>query len=455
LKDKINKEIQNTYNDFIKNLCLIHRGDSVKTNFSTNSFDGSPEKSFSSVLRSSETLNRPTPRSKGGDLRFFCSEEPLKVIENICEIAAIIDVMQNKAYIAHKYNYCRPVIVKSSSLIEEDIPSFVNAIGLRHPLIEHIQQNEIYVPNDLSIGLDNPVVQSALVESCKGMLLYGVNTSGKTSMIRALGMSVIMAQSGIFVPCKKFIYKPYTAIYSRILGNDNLFKGLSTFAVEMSELRTIMKSADKNSLVVGDELCSGTELQSAISIFISGLMDLYEKKCSFIFATHLHEITNYDEIREMENVKIKHLSLHYDPNSESMVYDRILKDGPGSSNYGLTVCQSLYMPESFMQNAYNIRAKYFPETSSELSYKNTKYNSQKIKGKCELCNVNIADEIHHLREQNEANDDGFIDGFHKNHKANLAALCEKCHLSIHKKSNEKKVRKKTTKGYKITTLEER
>jgi DNA mismatch repair ATPase MutS len=430
LKDKINKEIQATYNDFIWK--IAGRSPSENKNFSA-----SPE------------------RSDG------LSEEPLKIIENICEIAANIDVMQNKAYIAHKYNYCRPVIVNFPSLRSGEAlnssssSSFVNAIGLRHPLIEHIQQNEIYVPNDLSIGLENPIVQSAVVESCKGILLYGVNTSGKTSLIRALGMSVIMAQSGIFVPCKKFIYKPYTAIYSRILGNDNLFKGLSTFAVEMSELRTIMKSADKNSLVVGDELCSGTELQSAISIFISGLMDLYEKKCSFIFATHLHEITNYDEIREMENVKIKHLSLHYDPKTECMVYDRILKDGPGSSNYGLTVCQSLYMPESFMQNAYNIRAKYFPETSSELSYKITKYNSQKIKGKCELCNINIADEIHHLREQNEANDDGFIDGFHKNHKANLAALCEKCHLSIHKKSNEQKVRKKTTKGYKITTLEER
>ena len=69
------------------------------------------------------------------------------------------------------------------------------------------------------------------------MLLYGTNAVGKTSLIRALGISIVLAQAGMFVPCSKFLYKPYTAIYSRILGNDNLFKGLSTFAVEISELR--------------------------------------------------------------------------------------------------------------------------------------------------------------------------------------------------------------------------
>jgi DNA mismatch repair protein MutS len=220
----------------------------------------------------------------------------------------------------------------------------------------------------------------------------------------------------------------------------------------MSELRTILKSADNRSLVVGDELCSGTEIQSAISIFISGLIELYNKNCSFIFATHLHEIVNYEEIVEMKYLKIKHLSIHYDTSLECIVYDRILKNGSGSSNYGLTVCQSLLMPDSFMKTAYNIRAKYFPETSGELSYKTTRYNSRKIKGKCEICKIHIADEIHHLREQNESDEKGFIDGFHKNHPANLSGLCEGCHLKMHGKSsstNEKKVRKKTTKGYKL------
>ena len=490
LKDKINKEIQTTFNKFISDFC-------VSGNFSTLKIpQQSTENGVSSTLRSEESI------------------KPLKIIEDIAEFTATIDVIQNKAYIANKYNYCRPKISLSPKFTEngfssytlqsDDLPlqdtenlifspeqsvgecnsstlrpeksfkslttqiSFVNAIGLRHPLIEHIQQNELYVPNNLSLGFNvfsEEITETKLKNSteriveedpfsvacegkCKGILLYGINTSGKTSLIRALGISVIMAQAGLFVPCKEFTYKPYTGIYSRILGNDNLFKGLSTFAVEMSELRTILKSADNRSLVVGDELCSGTEIQSATSIFIAGLMELYKKNCSFIFATHLHEIVNYEEILKMEYLKIKHLSIHYDASLECIVYDRILKDGSGSSNYGLTVCKSLYMPEDFMKTAYSIRAKYFPETSGELSHKPTKYNSKKIKGKCEICNINIADEIHHLREQNESNEKGFIDGFHKNHPANLSALCEKCHLEMHKKSsNEKRVRKKTINGY--------
>ena len=133
----------------------------------------------------------------------------------------------------------------------------------------------MYVTNDVCVG--NVKKEKDCVNT-DGILLYGTNAVGKTSLIRALGISVIMAQSGLFVPCSSFKYKPYTAIFSRILGNDNIFKGLSTFAVEMSELRVIMKMADKNSLVLGDELCSGTEMESALSIFVAGLSKLHRNR---------------------------------------------------------------------------------------------------------------------------------------------------------------------------------
>ena len=77
-----------------------------------------------------------------------------------------------------------------------------------------------------------------------GILLYGTNAVGKTSLIRAIGINIILAQSGMYVPCSKFVYMPYKSIFSRIIGNDNLFKGLSTFAVEMSELRVILNNVD-------------------------------------------------------------------------------------------------------------------------------------------------------------------------------------------------------------------
>ena len=160
-----------------------------------------------------------------------------------------------------------------------------------------------------------------------------------------------MAQTGMYVPCSSFVYKPYTSIFTRILGNDNIFKGLSTFQVEMVELNTILKHSTENSLILGDELCSGTEMISAISIFVSGLEHLHKKRNSFIFATHFHEITKMETVENMCGVVMKHMKVIYNKEHDCLVYDRKLTDGPGSSNYGLEVCYSLNMPTEFLERA--------------------------------------------------------------------------------------------------------
>jgi DNA mismatch repair protein MutS len=352
-------------------------------------------------------------------------------LELIAKYVARADVIQSKAYIAKTYNYCRPVIRTDAT------KSFVEAEGLRHCLIEHIQTNELYVTNDLHIGC----------QSRDGMLLYGTNAVGKTSLIRALGIAVILAQCGMYVPCSRFVYKPYTAIYSRILGNDNLFKGLSTFAVEMSELRIILKMADQNSLVLGDEVCSGTETESALSIFVAALMQLHASQVSFIFATHFHEIIRFSEIQKLNTMVLAHMTVTFDRENDCLVYDRKLKIGPGNRMYGLEVCKSLYLEEEFMTTAYEIRNKYFPENKGELSHGTAVYNSKKVRGICEMCKTEIAGETHHIFQQKDATADGFIDSFHKNHPANLMSVCESCHVDIHKEPTKQIRRKKTTKGY--------
>jgi len=358
-------------------------------------------------------------------------------LEEISSYVARLDVLQSKAYIAKKYNYCKPTI--DSDLIK----SGFKATDMRHCLIEQIQQEELYVPNDVTIGIDS--------NNIDGILLYGTNAVGKTSLIRAIGVSIILAQTGMYVPCSQFNYKPYTAIFSRILGNDNIFKGLSTFAVEMSELRVILKMADQNSLILGDELCSGTETESALSIFVAGLLELNKKKSSYIFATHFHEIVSYDEIEESKQLTKMHMEVSYDRELDCLVYDRKLKEGSGPRIYGLEVCKSLHLDDTFLEKAYDIRNKYYPETRGILSNKQSVYNANKLRGMCEMCNKHIGEEVHHLQHQQDANEDGFINSFHKNHKANLLTVCEECHDKLHDKNNTKKktVKKKTTKGMKL------
>jgi DNA mismatch repair protein MutS len=360
-------------------------------------------------------------------------------LESIINFITLVDVLYTKAAIAKKYNYCKPNIVKSEK-------SFVDVKQLRHCLIEQFQTNELYVTNDIVLG-DG---------STDGILLYGTNAVGKTSFIRALGIAVIMAQSGLYVPCSEFNYMPYKYLFTRIIGNDNIFKGLSTFAVEMSELRTILRLSNENSLILGDELCSGTETLSAISIFVAGIRQLHSCKSSFIFATHLHEIVDYSEIAELGSVKLKHMEVIYDKERDVLVYDRKLRDGPGNSMYGLEVCKSLGLPGDFLDAAYEIRMKYHPESKSILSLKTSHYNSKKIVGMCEKCGKRKGIEVHHLQHQRDANDNGIIingDGvFHKNNLANLMTLCEECHNETHHNVKKGEKRVKTSKGLLVKEL---
>jgi DNA mismatch repair protein MutS len=366
--------------------------------------------------------------------------------ENMVEFVSAMDMIQNRCHIARKYRYCRPTIDHDSDHDADAGASFVRATGLRHCLIERINEDECYVTNDIELGGTG---------TASGMLLYGTNAVGKTSLIRAIGVAVIMAQAGFYVPATTFVYRPYRAIMTRILGNDNLFKGLSTFVVEMSELRVILRMADANTLVLGDELCSGTEMDSAISIFVAGLQHLYRAGASFIFATHLHEIAGYSELREMApRLRLAHMRVFYDKSRDTLVYDRKLQDGAGESMYGLEVCKSLHLPDDFLENANTIRVKYrgvstkTPTASILDDAVPSRYNAAKLRRLCELCDKARGTEVHHLQHQESADADNFIGHIHKNHPANLASVCEDCHREIHTTGVEH-VKVKTGKGVRI------
>jgi DNA mismatch repair protein MutS len=371
-----------------------------------------------------------------GSLHEYCHD-----FDNMVAFVSAVDMIQNRCHVARKYRYCRPEVAGAVAG-DNDGASFVRATGLRHCLIERINEDECYITNDITLNGD-------------GMLLYGTNAVGKTSLIRAIGVAIIMAQAGFYVPASSFVYRPYRAIMTRILGNDNLFKGLSTFVVEMSELRVILRMADRCTLVLGDELCSGTEMDSAISIFVAGLQHLYHAGASFIFATHLHEIAGYSEIREMApRLRLAHMRVFYDKARDTLVYDRKLQDGAGESMYGLEVCKSLHLPDDFLENANTIRVKYrgvsakTPTASILDDATPSRYNAAKLRRLCELCEKSRGTEIHHLQHQESADADDFIGHIHKNHPANLASICEDCHREIHTTGVEH-VKVKTGKGVRI------
>ena len=354
-------------------------------------------------------------------------------IKYIIDFVKNTDVVCCKTYLSIKNKYFKPKIEYSES-------SFVNVKELRHLIIEQLDQNEIYVPNDINFN-----------ENQNGILLFGTNAVGKSSLIKSIGICVLLAQCGMYVPCKEMVYSPYKSIFTRIISNDNIFKGLSTFAVEMTEFNSILNNADKNSLVLGDELCSGTETTSAISIFSSGVKLLSERNVNFIFATHFHEITKIDLITKINNLVFKHLKVVYDGKNDILVYNRKLSDGPGESIYGLEVCKSLHMPQDFITLAYDIRNKIIPQNNDILMLGKSQYNSKKIRGNCEICNERYGSDVHHLQYQENADDNGHIGTFHKNVLGNLINVCKDCHDKIHREKLEF-IKQKTSQGFILQKL---
>ncbi len=329
-----------------------------------------------------------------------------------------VDIAANSAKNAFDYCYTRPVIDCDTTSGKS---SFIESTNMRHPIIERIQDDFQYVGNNISLNQN-------------GILLYGINASGKSSFMKAVGLNIIMAQAGMFVAASSFTYYPYHSIFTRISGLDNIYKGMSSFTVEMTELRNILKRCNKYSLVIGDEICCGTESVSALSIVASGIDTLIQKGASFIFASHLHELTKLTSIKGnigKSKLFVKHIRITFDEQN-TIIYDRVIQEGQGSNNYGIEVCRTLDMPSDFMKNAELNRKEVEGMNSTIINKKNSRYNSKIIIDMCNICNKNKAEETHHIIYQQSADKDGFINNtFHKNAKHNLVAICKECHHKEH------------------------
>ena len=338
-----------------------------------------------------------------------------KILNNVVHFISYIDFVKSNSKCTIQYNYHRPYIKKS-----ELNNSYIKADNLRHPIIEKINDSIEYIPNDVTIGTDNK----------NGMLLFGVNAVGKSSYMKAMGLSIIMAQSGMYVPAENYHYHPYKNLFTRISGNDNIFKGQSTFAVEMSELRSILKRADNNSLILGDELCSGTETTSGLAIVASGVISLNKIGSSFIFATHLHQLSNMNRILELKNVNYYHMETIFDQSTGSLIYNRKIKNGSGNAIYGLEVAKAMDLDPEFIQMANTIRQEIMGIKKNIVNRKTSQYNASIIIDSCQICQKDT-EEVHHIKAQEIANENNMIEHHHKNVKHNLIQLCHQCHQDVH------------------------
>ena len=349
------------------------------------------------------------------------------IIDKLKTIITNIDISCCNAKNAYEFRYNRPVVVDEKT-------SYIKTTGIRHPIIERINEDVPYIGNNIELSVDTK----------NGMLLYGINSAGKSTLMKSIGLNIVMAQCGMFVASESMEYCPYKHIFTRISGMDNIYKGMSSFTVEMTELRNILQRCNQNSLVIGDEICNGTEAVSALSIVAAGIETLVNKKSGFIFATHLHDLTDINAVkRHIDNyIGVYHIHISIDRNNR-IVYDRNLKEGKGIDTYGIEVCKSLDMPVDFMKTAESIRKEICGYSNLLSNPMRSKYNNDVYMTLCSICKKAAID-THHINYQSNSDENGFFPNFHQDTKHNLIPLCKECHVKEH--SGDIKI-----KGYKMTS----
>ena len=366
----------------------------------------------------------------------------------ITKFIAEIDFLVSGAHVANQYYYCKPEIPS-----EEKIPSYFEAKALRHAIVERLCCETEYVPNDVELGNVPPRNETNETNDIgkNGILLYGLNSCGKSTTMKAIGIAIILAQIGYYVPAEKFVYEPYMALYARITGNDNIFKGLSSFALEMTELDAILMRTENQgpyTLVIGDEVCRGTEDISGLALVASSLVSLSQAQASFIFSSHLHDLPTIEEIKKLNNLRVYHLRVEYDTENDCLIFDRKMAPGSGPRVYGLTVAKYLIKNNKFTVCAENIKRRLVSDDSdsnnlndfNDLPIKTSNYNNDLLVKYCSICrycpkkDYHKELECHHIHFQKNCWEDGKIKDkpyLTKNRLYNLVILCRKCHTKVH------------------------
>lgn len=255
-------------------------------------------------------------------------------IDSLVDSLGWLDTILSHAYWAQEVGGVRPEFSDSPALSAE---------GLRHPVVEaHLQkQGKGFTANGVNLDATGEV-------GARLTILTGPNMAGKSTYLRSLALSVILAQIGCFVPANRFQYGIVDRVFSRVGASDDLARGQSTFMVEMTETAAILRQATQNSLVIMDEVGRGTATWDGMSIAWACVEYLHDiSKCRTVFATHYHELTELaDKLPHCANV-----SLQAKEWKNSLVFLHRIEAGPANRSYGIEVARLAGLPQQTLKRA--------------------------------------------------------------------------------------------------------
>jgi len=244
---------------------------------------------------------------------------------------ARLDVWAALADVAERERYVRPDVNARFGLELE---------GSRHPVVERMMARETFIPNDI-----------VLDEAGRVILLTGPNMAGKSTLLRQVGLCVLLAQMGSFVPCRRAVIGVVDRLFTRVGASDNLVRGQSTFMVEMSETSAILHAATGRSLVLLDEIGRGTSTYDGVAIAWAVTECLHNSiGCKTIFATHYHELTQLTE--ELEHARNFNVAVR--EVGDEIVFLHRLEPGGADRSYGIHVGRLAGLPDPVVARAWHV-----------------------------------------------------------------------------------------------------
>ncbi|MCX4256017.1 MAG: DNA mismatch repair protein MutS [Oscillospiraceae bacterium] len=276
------------------------------------------------------------------EVRDFVATQLIKVQETASAIAQL-DVLCSFAYTSLKNEYAKPDIA---------IDGIIDIKDGRHPVVELMLTDEMYVPNDTYLDTGNSRMS----------IITGPNMSGKSTYMRQTALICLMAQIGCFVPARYAKISIVDKIFTRVGASDDLTAGQSTFMVEMSEVADILKNATKQSLVILDEVGRGTSTYDGISIATAVAEYIANSRilgCKTLFATHYHELIKLED--ELEGVK--NYSVAVKKRGDNIKFLRKIVPGGVDDSYGIDVAKLAGLPNRVLNRAKQLLAEMETEKS--------------------------------------------------------------------------------------------
>ena len=253
-------------------------------------------------------------------------------VQLAASLVAQLDTLCAFAETAAQNHYCRP---------EVDESGVIEITAGRHPVVEKMRGDAFFVPNDTHMGAKEERVA----------IITGPNMAGKSTYMRQVALTVLMAQVGSFVPAQRARIGVVDRIFTRIGASDDLAAGQSTFMVEMNEVSELLRRATKNSLLILDEIGRGTSTFDGMSIARAVLEHCAGKlKAKTLFATHYHELTSLEQ--ELPGVKNYNVAVH--ARGEDIVFLRKIVPGGADRSYGIEVAKLAGLPETVLKRAREI-----------------------------------------------------------------------------------------------------